>query len=135
VAVELRETTAATTLPALKGTSEIAVRAGLFWGKGFETLIGNGWATVDAQVEHIVTTDWLGDGLAYKLDMGMGVQPIERLKLMAQVQYWRRGTSQTMRLEASAALALGPAQVVVAPSIGVIGAKNPRVKLGLWVEF
>ncbi|MGO4907682.1 hypothetical protein ACEN2J_05045 [Pseudorhodobacter sp. W20_MBD10_FR17] len=135
VAAELRETTAATAFPALKGVSEIAVRAGLFWGKGFESRFGNGWATVDAQVEHIVTTDWLGQGLAYKLDMGMGVQPTERLKLMAQAQYWRRGTAQTMRLEASAALALGPTQVVVSPSIGVIGAKSPRVKLGLWVEF
>ncbi len=134
-AVELRETSAAVAFPVLKGESEIVARAGLFWGKGFPTPIGNAWATVDAQLEHIVTTDWLDQGMAYKLDMGVGVEPMQRLKLMAQAQYWRRGVTQSLRLETGAALALGPVQLVVSPSIGVIGAKNPRVKLALWVEF
>jgi hypothetical protein len=135
LAVELREPTAALAFPVLKGESEVAIRAGLFWGKGFETPIGGGWATVDAQLEHIVTTDWLAEGLVYKLDMGVGVQPMDRLKLMAQAQYWRRGALQALRLETGGAVALGPVQLVVSPSIGVIGAKDPRVKLGLWVEF
>jgi hypothetical protein len=135
LAAELRETTAVFAFPHLKGVSEIAVRAGLFWGKGFETPIGAGWATVDAQAEHIVTTDWLNDGLAYKLDMGVGVQPRKWLKLMAQAQYWRRGTAQSMRLETTAALAMGPTHLAVSPSIGVIGTKDRRIKLSLWVEF
>lgn len=135
LAVEVRETTAALAFPVLKGESEVVVRAGLFWGKGFDTPIGGGWATIDAQLEQIVTTDWLDEGFAYKLDMGFGVQPMERLKLMAQAQFWRRGDAQTLRLETGAAVALGPVQVVLSPSIGVIGAKDPRVKLGLWVEF
>lgn len=135
IAVELRETTAAGSFAHLKGVSETAVRAGLFWGKGFETRVGNGWAMVDAQVERLITTDWLGEGLTYKLDIGVGVKPVDRLMLIAQAQLWRRGTSQTLRLETSAAWALGPTHLVVAPSIGVIGTKDPRVKLGLWVEF
>jgi hypothetical protein len=135
LAVDLRETTAAGALPHLAGVAETAIRAGLFWGKGFETRFGSGWATIDAQVERVVTTDWLGGGLVYKLDIGLGVKPVDRLMLIAQAQVWRRGDAQTLRLETSAAWALGPAQVVLSPSIGVVGAKAPRVKLGLWVEF
>ncbi|WP_323006636.1 hypothetical protein [Pseudorhodobacter sp.] len=135
VAAELRETTAAAALPHLKGISEIALRAGLFWGKGFETRIGGGWATVDAQVEKLVTTDWLDQGLTYKLDLGFGLKPHDRLMLMGQAQLWHRAGNQNLRLETSAAWALGPTHLVISPSVGVIGPKEPRLKLGLWVEF
>lgn len=134
-AIELRETTAAIAFPQLKGVSETAVRAGLFWGKSLETRFGNGWATIDAQVEKLVTTDWLGEGLTYKLDIGLGVKPIDKLMLMAQAQLWRRGDTQNLRLETSAAWALGRTHLVVSPSVGVIGPKAARVKLGVWVEF
>jgi hypothetical protein len=40
-----------------------------------------------------------------------------------------------MRLETTAALAMGPTHLAVSPSIGVIGAKDRRIKLSLWVEF
>lgn len=135
IAVELRETTAASVLKELKGISETALRLGLFWGKGFDTRYGAAWATVDAQVERLVTTDWLGEGLAFKLDAGIGLKPMDRLMLIAQAQLWRRGTGQTLRVETSAAWALGPTHLVLSPSIGVIGDKDPRVKLGVWLEF
>lgn len=135
LAVEMRETTAAAVIPALRGESEIAGRAGLFWGKGFNTPIGGGWATVDAQLEKLVTTDWLENGMTYKLDAGFGVKPIERLSIMAQAQYWQRGDDQSLRVEGAAAWKTGFAQVVISPSVGVIGEKDPLVKLGLWVDF
>lgn len=135
VAVELRETMAAMAFPALKGISETAVRAGVFWGKGFQSRFGDGWATVDARVERLVTQDWLGEGLTYKLDIGVGIKPLERLKLIAQAQLWRRSGTQNLRLETTAAWAVGPTQLVLSPSVGVIGPKDARLKLGLWVEF
>lgn len=134
-AYELRETTAAVTFPVLKGVAETAVRGGLFWGMGFSSRFGDGWTTVDAQVEKLVSEDWLRQGLTYKLDVGVGIKPVDRLKLMAQAQLWRRADTQNLRLQTTAAWAIGPAQLVVSPSVGVIGPKDRRVKLGIWVEF
>lgn len=135
VAVELRETTAALAFPSLKGTSEIAARAGLFWGYGFDTRFGGAWATVDAQLERIYTTDWLGMGPAYKVDAGLGIRPTERLMLTFQAQYWQRGLDKTLRIETGAGVKLGRTTLVLQPSVGVIGARKPLVKLGLWAEF
>jgi hypothetical protein len=135
IAVDLRETTAAAMDSKLKGVAETAVRAGLFWGKGFDTRFGSGWATIEAQVERLVTTDWLEDGLAYKLDLGVGLKPSAQWMLIGQAQLWRRGASQSLRIETSAALKLGPTHVVVSPSVGVVGVKERRVKLALWVAF
>lgn len=135
VAVELRETKAALSFPVLKGQSEIAIRAGLFWGIGFNTALGGAWATLDAQVEQLQTTDWLGAGLAYKLDAGLGLNPTERTLLTAQAQYWRQGANHSLRLETGAGIKLGRTTVLVQPSVGVIGARDARVKLALWVEF
>lgn len=135
LAVELRETTAAAAFPVLKGQSEIALRAGVFWGMGFSTPLGDAWATVDAQAERLQTTDWLGTGLTYKLDAGLGVKPTDRLMFTAQAQYWRRGEEDSLRVETGAAWKMGRASLVVSPSVGVIGDRAARVKLGLWLEF
>jgi hypothetical protein len=134
-AMEQRETQAAVALPQLKGAVELAARAGLFWGKGFQTPWGDGWATVDLQVEKLITMDWLNAGLTYKLDAGIGLKPMDRLMLMAQAQAWRRGGEQTVRVETSVAWAFRRMHLVLSPSVGVIGPKEPRLKLGLWVEF
>lgn len=135
LAMEQRETHAAAVWPILKGEAEIATRAGLFWGKGFQTGWGDGWAAVDAQVERLVTTDWLNEGLTYKLDASIGLKPTKRLMLIAQAQAWRRADTRMLRLETTAGWSLGKATLVLQPSVGVIGPKDPRVKLGLWVEF
>lgn len=135
IAMEQRETQAAAVWPILKGEAELAIRAGLFWGKGFQSGWGDGWATVDMQVERLISIDWLGEGMTYKLDAGIGLKPTKRLLLMAQAQAWRRGRSQLLRLETSAGWAMGKTHLVLSPSVGVIGPKDPRLKLGLWVEF
>lgn len=135
LATELRETSAAVTIPELKGESEIAVRGGLFWGKGFATRLGDGWATLDGQVEQIVTTDWLDTGPALKLDAGLGLKPLAQLMVTAQAQYWRRGAVEELRLETGAAWTMGKAQLVAQPSVGVLGPSDPRVKIGVWMSF
>ena len=135
LAMELRETSAAAAFPVLKGESEIAVRGGFFWGKGFQTRLGDAFATLDAQVEKIVTTDWLDTGPALKLDAGLGIKPISALMLTAQAQYWRRGAAEELRLETGAAWTVGKAQLVAQPSIGVLGPSDPRVKIGVWMSF
>jgi hypothetical protein len=135
VATEVRETTAAALIPMLKGEREIAMRAGLFFGKGFSTPVGDGWATLDGQVEQIVTMDWLDTGLTFKLDEGVGLKPIDTLMLTVQAQYWRRGEVTELRLETGAAWQFGPAQLVAQPSVGVMGPRDARVKIGVWMSF
>jgi hypothetical protein len=136
LAVELREAQAAAVVPELDGIGEIAVRAGLSWGKGFSTGLGNAWASVDAQLERVVTEEILGQDSAVKLDATFGLRPLNRLMLMIQAQGWqRKGGDATLRMETSVAWKLGPAQFVASPSIGVIGASDPRLKLGVWLDF
>ena len=53
----------------------------------------------------------------------------------AQAQYWRRGEENSLRLETGAGWRIGRASLVLQPSVGVIGARAARVKLGLWLEF
>jgi hypothetical protein len=135
IAGDLREAAVATVDPLYDGVAEMTVRLGAFWGKGFQTGLGDGWATVDVQVERIVSTNWVNTGLAYKVDAGLGLKPIKQVMITAQAQYWRRDDDQFLRLEGGAALSLGPAKLVVQPSIGVIGPKDGRVKMALWLEF
>lgn len=136
LALEMRETVAAKSWPQLAGVEEVAVRAGLYWGKGFQTRWGSGWVTVDAQAERIVTKDWLGAAHSFKLDLGLGIKPYDRMLLMVQAQGWQRqGGKAVLRLETTAAYKIGPAQIVVQPSVGLRGPRDRRLKLGLWLEF
>lgn len=136
LAFEVRETVAAKSWAHLTGLEELALRAGLFWGKGFETPWGGAWATADLQVEQILTTDWLGAAQTVKLDLGLGLKPTDRVMLMAQAQGWqRKGGAVMLRLETTAAYRVGPAQIVLQPSVGLRGPRDPRLRLGLWLDF
>ena len=136
VAYEVRETIAAGRMPELKGVAESAVRVGLFFGKGFSSRFGDGWMTLDGQVERVVTTDWLGQPYAFKLDATIGVKPVDRLIVFVQAQTYRRDPDpMSLRLEPAAALKFGRAQLVVSPSVALTGKRDPRVKLGLWPDF
>ena len=136
LAFDLRETYAAARRPDLRGVEETAVRAGLLFGKGFESGLGSGWMEVDAEVERVVTTDWLGQPFAYKLDATLGVKPTERLIVFVQAQTYRRDPdAMSLRLEPAVAFGIGRTHLVVSPSVAVTGARDPRVKVGLWVEF
>lgn len=136
LAVEQRETQAAANYSELAGTKELALRLGLFWGKGFATHWGNAWATVEAQVEQLMTDDWLDAAKSLKLDATLGIKPADRLILFAQAQGWQRlGDDRSLRLETSAAWAIGQAHLVLSPSINLTGDRDARVKLGVWLKF
>jgi hypothetical protein len=135
VAGDLREAAAANVDPLYDGVAEMTLRLGAFWGKGFATRWGDGWGTIDVQVERIVSTNWLDTGLAYKVDAGLGFKPWKPVMITAQAQYWRRDDDKSLRIETGAALSLGPAKFVVQPSVGVIGPKDRRIKMALWLEF
>ena len=133
---EVRETLAAGRDPSLKGTPETAVRAGLYLGRGFGKGWRSGWMELDAEVERVVTTDWLGQPWSGKLDATLGWKPTDRVLLYLQAQTYRRDPDPiSLRLEPAAAVKLGRAHLVVSPSVGVLGARDPRLKLGLWLDF
>lgn len=116
---------------------ETALRSGLFWGKGFQSAWGDGWTTLEAQAENAGDRPWGFDVDAIKLDALVGIKPGDRLKLMAQVQgYQRTGGPILVRLEPSVAWGVGAhGNLVLSPSMGVRGAFDPRVKLGVWLDF
>jgi hypothetical protein len=131
-----RETYAAGAYAHLEGTPEIAASVRLSWGKGYGSRWGEGWYALDAQVEKVMSEDWALRGLTYKLDATIGLKPFERVMVMVQAQGWASASGErVLRLEPSAAWALGKVQLVAAPSIGVIGAADPRFKLALWLTF
>lgn len=109
---------------------DTVVRTGLFFGRGFSAPI-EGWVAVEAQSE----LSWL-TGTAYKLDATLGVKPGGRMMYMIQGQaaLWP-GADPSLRIEPAAAVTLGPAQIVLAPSMSVTGARDPRLKLSLWWSF
>jgi hypothetical protein len=132
----LRETYAAEAYAHLEGLPELAASVRLSWGKGYESRWGNGWYALDAQVEKVMSEDWAVRGLTYKLDATIGLKPYERLMVMVQAQGWASASGErVLRLEPSAAFALGKVQLVASPSIGVVGAADPRVKLAVWLTF
>ncbi|MBL4917405.1 hypothetical protein [Szabonella alba] len=134
--LESRESHAARSWAHMAGTRELAARAGLSWGRGFESRWGDGWMVVDAQVERVLTIDWIAARHSAKLDATIGIAWGERLKLMLQAQGWmRQGGSPLVRIEPAVAFRLGPAHLLAAPSVGVVGPRDPRFKLGLWLEF
>jgi hypothetical protein len=131
-----RETYAAGAYTHLQGTPEIAASVRLSWGMGFGSRWGDGWYALDAQVEKVMSEDWALRGLTYKLDATIGLKPHDRVMVMVQAQGWASASGErVLRLEPSAAFALGKVQLVVAPSIGVIGAADPRLKLAVWLTF
>ncbi|MDZ4136622.1 MAG: hypothetical protein U1D06_13675 [Paracoccaceae bacterium] len=138
LAYEQREAVWAGVVPELDGVPELAVRAGLFWGLGFDSRWGAGWMAIDAQAERIMTDTApydLGRNAA-KLDATIGIKPMERLMVYLQAQGSRRqGDPTYLRLEPSVAWAVGAGNLVLSPSVGVVGPKDPRLKMGVWLSF
>ncbi len=134
--LESRESLAARSWAHMAGTRELAARLGLSLGRGFESRWGAGWMVLDLQVERVLTEDWIAARHSAKLDATLGLQQSDALKLMVQAQGWmRQGGRPQLRIETAAAYRLGPAHLVAAPSVGVVGPRDPRFKLGLWLEF
>lgn len=137
LALERRETLAARSWPHLAGLQEMAIRGGLFWGRGFQGHWGDGWMTLEAQIERVITEDWFGAAHSLKLDATFGLKSTGRLLLMVQAQGWKRQYNpMKLRIEPAIALRLGRAHVTAAPSVEILAPRpDPRFKLGLWFEF
>lgn len=56
------------------------IKAGLSWGKGFSTKLGNGWINVDSTL----TLKPNSGNHSAKIDATLGISPRERLKIMLQ---------------------------------------------------
>ena len=124
----------------LDGEGEIlpALRAGLSWGRGFETRYGPGWVSTDASVTGYGSFATVGEeGLALKLDTTLGVRPSERSVAQLQLFWSRSGADEAaVRLVPSYARRLrGETFGQVGLVIGTGAAPEIGVKLGLFTEF
>ncbi|MFV0490770.1 MAG: hypothetical protein ACK5M4_03030 [Pseudorhodobacter sp.] len=137
VGVEQRETLAARPWPHLAGLPELAIRGGLFWGRGFQGRWGSGWMTLETQVERVITEDWFGASQSLKVDASIGLKPSDRIMILLQAQGWKRQNSpMKLRIEPMAGIRLGRVQFVAAPSVEVLDHEpDPRLKLGVWFDF
>ena len=72
-----------------------ALRAGLSWGRGFETPVGPGWVATDASVTGYGSFATAGEeGLALKLDTTLGVRPGNDSMATLQLFWSRSGADQ-----------------------------------------
>lgn len=111
------------------------LRGGLAWGTGFDTPVGPSWMSVVAEGqtgEGPMVASWR----AVKLDATAGVRPGGRWLAMVQVQgYQRAGEEALLRIEPTLGRDVGPATLVLSPSVGVVGAADPRLAAGIWLRF
>jgi hypothetical protein len=118
---------------AVGARDDVAVlRSGVFWGRGFSAPFGGGWMALDGQVELQEHGPRTG-----KLDATIGFRPREGVQVMFQVQASGvEGGATTVRLEPAMALEQAPGRdIVIAPSIGILGPEDPQIRVGLWLKF
>ena len=116
-----------------------ALRAGLSWGRGFETRAGPGWLALDGSVTGYGGLATLGrdEGLALKLDTTMGVRPSDDSQVTLQVFWSRSGEEEAaLRVVPSYARRLrGETFGRVGVVLGTGAAPSLGIKLGLFREF
>lgn len=113
--------------------SETILQVGASWGRGFDTGIGGGWATLDTQAQLLLET---GNSIA-KADLTVGVKPTEHWKLMLQVQSSQYpGAKPVLRLAPSVAYSVGAGRhLEIGAQLGVLNEERFGLKIGSWVEF
>ena len=119
-------------------TPRPALRAGLSWGRGFETRFGPGWVAVDGSVTGYGSFATAAeDGLAVKLDATFGVRPNEDSQATLQLFWSQSGEEEAaLRVVPSYARRLhGETFGQVGVVIGTGAAPDLGVKLGLFREF
>ena len=115
-----------------------ALRAGLSWGRGFESRLGPGWVAVDGSVTGYGSFATAGEeGLAVKLDTTLGVRPGANSLATLQL-FW----SQSGEDEAAVRLVPSYGRRLWGETFGQIGvvigsgaAPELGVKIGLSTEF
>ena len=115
------------------GVDEWMIHTGASWGRGFETPIGFGWATIDAQVNYLFAID---DTIA-KSDITVGLKPMKRLKVMVQLQAGKYpGSDAYARLAPSIAWELKPgAHIEIGAQYGIYNEDRIGARFGTWLEF
>lgn len=113
--------------------NETLLQLGASWGRGFDTEIGGGWATLDTQVQLLLDT---GNSIA-KADLTIGVKPADHWKVMLQVQSSQYpGAKPVLRLAPSVAYSVGEGRhLEVGAQFGVVNEARFGLKIGSWVEF
>ena len=120
------------------GTVLPALRAGLSWGRGFETPVGPGWVATDASVTGYGSFATAGEeGLALKLDTTLGVRPGNDSMATLQLFWSRSGADQAaVRLVPSYARRIrGETFGQVGVVFGTGAAPELGVKFGISMEF
>ena len=116
-----------------------ALRAGLSWGRGFETRFGPGWLALDGSVTGYgsLATIGMDEGLALKLDTTLGVRPGEDSQATLQVFWSRSGEEEAaLRVVPSYARRLrGGTFGRVGLVLGTGAAPSLGVKVGIFTEF
>jgi hypothetical protein len=106
---------------------------GAYWGRGFTSRFGSGWATLDVQAHYGLIS---GDVIA-KADATIGIKPNDRLKVMMQLQTGDYpGADPFLRLAPSVAWALTEGHhIELGGQVGLIGDDRVGLKIGTWLEF
>ena len=115
-----------------------ALRAGLSWGRGFETRFGPGWVATDASITGYGSFATVGEeGLALKLDTTLGVRPGEDSMATLQLFWSRSGEDEAaIRLVPSYARRIrGETFGQIGVVVGTGAAPELGVKIGLFTEF
>lgn len=108
-------------------------QAGVSWGRGLRFGDRNGWANVDAALQHPFDD---GETLL-KIDATLGVTLTERLQVIGQV-FWERdrfGTSTTFAPSAIIALKERGSKLVIGAEFRTGRAERTALRLGMWREF
>lgn len=115
------------------GQEEFATLAGLSWGRGFTTGLGDGWAAVDSVMHYRVGT---GD-MVFKTDVTLGLKPREGLQTFVQIQTGQYPDSDPyLRVVPSVAYEFSPGRhVEVGVPVGVYGDDTVGLKIGAWLKF
>lgn len=114
-------------------TQDYTAMAGAYWGRGFESGFGPGWASLDLQARYRFDA---GDTVL-KADATLGVKPSDRLKLILQVQTGDYpGSEPFIRLAPSVVWSIGEGRhIEFGGQIGVLNDDRVGLKLGTWFEF
>lgn len=126
------------------GSPRPAFRAGLSWGRGFESRFGAGWTAIDGSVttygsfgDHSSPIEERDDGPALKLDTTLGVRPTENSAATLQVFWSRSGGDETaLRVVPSYGRRIrGSTFGQVGVVLGTGAAPSLGLKVGISTEF
>lgn len=108
------------------------LRAGLSWGRGFESAWGGGWMSLDA------TGEWRQPGeMVWKADLTLGLRPRDDLMLIGQLQNGHYpGAGAIVKLAPSVVWQWSDAaHLQLGLSLALFGDDEVGVKIAQWFAF